>query len=149
MSLKQQIETDIKEAMKSRNQTELLALRAIKSMILLAETEKGASGEVSNEASNKILLKAAKQREESAQLYKEQGRDDLADKELAELDIIKRYLPEQLSEEEVEEKVKAMISQTGASSMADMGKVMGLAMKELAGSTDGKTISTLVRKLLS
>ena len=149
MSLKQQIETDIKEAMKSRNQTELLALRAIKSMILLAETEKGASGEVSDEGSNKILLKAAKQREESAQLYKEQGRDDLANKELAELEIIQRYLPEQLSEEEVELKVKGIVDQTGASSMADMGKVMGLAMKELAGSTDGKTISAIVRKLLS
>ena len=149
MSLKQQIEADIKEAMKSRNQTELLALRAIKSMILLAETEKGASGEVSDEGSNKILLKAAKQREESSQLYKEQGREDLAAKELAELEIIQRYLPDQLSEEEVEQKVKDIVDKTGASSMADMGKVMGLAMKELAGSTDGKTISTIVRKLLS
>ena len=97
----------------------------------------------------KILMKAAKQREESAQLYKEQGRYDLASKELSELEIIKRYLPAQMSEKEVEEKVREIVAQTGATSMADMGKVMGQAMKVLAGSTDGKTISAVVKKLLS
>jgi hypothetical protein len=149
MTLKQQIENDIKEAMKAKNHAELLALRSIKSMILLAETEKGATGEIADEVVNKILMKAAKQREESATLYKDQNRNDLAAKELEELEIIKRYLPEQLSEEAIEAKVQEIIDQVGATSMADMGKVMAAAMKALGGAADGKAISTAVKKQLS
>lgn len=148
MTLKQQIENDIKEAMRAKNQTELLALRSIKSMILLAETEKGAEGEVADDAVNKILMKAAKQREESAALYKEQKREDLASKEIEELNIIKKYLPEQLSQDEIDSKVEEIIQEVGASSMADMGKVMGKAMKVLGGAADGKAISASVKKRL-
>jgi len=148
MTLKQQIENDIKEAMRAKNQTELLALRSIKSMILLAETEKGAEGEVADDTVNKILMKAAKQREESAALYKEQKREDLASKEIEELNIIKKYLPEQLSQDEIDSKVEEIIQEVGASSMADMGKVMGKAMKVLGGAADGKAISASVKKQL-
>ncbi len=149
MSLKEQINADIKKAMLEKNKDDLRALRAIKSMILLAETEKGAGGSLSPDAEMKILQKAAKQRMDSIALYREQNRDDLADAEQAELEVIKRYLPEQLSEEELEAKVKEIIEKTGASSMRDMGKVMGVATKELAGKADGKTISQAVKKLLS
>ena len=149
MSLKEQIDADIKKAMLEKNKDDLRALRAIKSMILLAETEKGAGGGLSPEAEMKILQKAAKQRMDSIALYREQHRDDLADAEQAELDVIKRYLPEQLSEEALEAKLKEIIEKTGASSMRDMGKVMGIATKELAGKADGKTISQAVKKLLS
>ena len=135
--------------MLAKNKDDLRALRAIKSMILLAQTEKGAGEELSEEAGIKILQKAAKQRTDSISLYREQKRDDLADGEQAELDVIKRYLPEQMSEEALEVKIKDIVGKTGASSMQDMGKVMGLATKELAGKADGKTISQVVRKLLS
>jgi len=117
-------------------------------MILLAETEKGAEGEVADDTVNKILMKAAKQREESAALYKEQKREDLASKEIEELNIIKKYLPEQLSQDEIDSKVEEIIQEVGASSMADMGKVMGKAMKVLGGAADGKAISASVKKQL-
>ncbi len=149
MSLKNKIDQDIKQAMLAKNQDELRALRAIKSMILLAETEKGAGGELSDDAENKLLMKAAKQRKESADLYREQNRDDLLAKEEQELTVIERYLPQQLSEEEVQAKVAAIIEEQGATSMADMGRVMGIATKTLAGQADGKLISELVRKTLS
>jgi len=149
MGLKQQIESDIKKAMLSKQKQELLALRSIKSLILLAETEKGAGENLSEDQEMKILSKAAKQRNDSATIYKEQGRDDLAEKELAELSVINRYLPQQLNEEELSAQLKVIISDLGASGMQDMGKVMGVASKKLAGQADGKTMSTMVKTLLS
>ncbi len=149
MSLKQQIESDIKKAMLAKEKDELRALRAIKSMILLAETEKGNSGELSADVEMKLLQKAAKQRSDSLDIYQEQGREDLAAVEKAELDIISRYLPKQMSREELEQEVKNIIEQTGAASMKDMGKVMGIASKSLAGKADGKAISEIVKSLLA
>ena len=149
MSLKEQIEANIKKAMLEKNKDDLRALRAIKSMILLALTEKGAGENLSADVEMKILQKAAKQRTESISLYREQKRDDLADIEQAELEVIKRYLPKQLSEEELEVIVGNIIEKVGATSMKDMGKVMGMASKELAGKADGRTISQIVKKLLS
>lgn len=149
MSLKQQIDTDIKNAMLARNKEELEALRSIKSLILLAETEKGTVAEVSSEVENKLLMKAAKQRKESADIFQTQGRKDLADKELVQLEVINRYLPKQLSEADVEAAVKKIIEQVGAKGPQDMGKVMGTATKSLAGQADGKIISDLVKKLLA
>jgi uncharacterized protein len=149
MSLKQQIDTDIKNAMLARNKEELEALRSIKSLILLAETEKGTVAEVSSDVENKLLMKAAKQRKESADIFQQQGRKDLADKELVQLEVINRYLPKQLSESEIESAVKKIIEQVGAKGPQDMGKVMGTATKSLAGQADGKVISELVKKLLA
>jgi len=149
MSLKQQIDNDIKKAMLAKQKEELEALRSIKSMILLAETDKSASGEISGDAENKILMKAAKQRKESADIFQQQNRQDLAEKELFQLEVISRYLPKQLSEEEIASKVKEIIAQVGAKGPQDMGKVMGTATKTLAGQADGKVISELVKRLLT
>lgn len=149
MSLKQQIDGDIKQAMLQKKKEELTALRAIKSAILLAETEKGAGEGLESDAEMKLLAKQAKQRKDSADIYSKEGREDLANKELFELEIINRYLPKQLSEEEIEEIVKGIISKVGASGPQDMGKVMGSATKEMSGKADGKKISEIVKKLLS
>jgi uncharacterized protein len=149
MALKEQIESDIKKAMLAKNKDELRALRAIKSLILLAETEKGTAGTLNEETEIKLLTKAAKQRKESAEIYAEQGRADLEKVELDELQVIEKYLPKQLSEEEIIEKLKVIIADTGASGPGDMGKVMGVATKELAGKADGKVISFLVKSILS
>lgn len=149
MKLKEQIEADIKKAMLEKNKDDLRALRAIKSMILLAQTEKGATESLSEDVEIKILQKAAKQRQDSMTLYREQKRDDLADAEQVELAVIKRYLPEQMSEEALTAAIKVIIDKVGALSMKDMGKVMGMASKELAGKADGKTISQVVKQLLS
>lgn len=149
MSLKNKIDADIKAAMLARNKEELEALRGIKSLILLAETEKGAATDISGEAENKLLMKAAKQRKESAEIFQQQGRADLAEKELFQLQIISRYLPKQLSETEIVEELKKTITEVGAKGPQDMGKVMGIATKKLAGQADGKLISELVKKLLS
>ena len=149
MSLKQQIEVDIKQAMRAKEQDHLRALRSIKSMISLAETEKGAEGELSEEAELKLLTKAAKQRKESIEVFEQQGRQDLAAKEQAELEVINRYLPQPLSEEELRAAVEKVVQETGASGMQDMGKVMGKATTNLAGKADGKTISTVVKQVLS
>ena len=149
MSLKQQIEADIKKAMLAKQKDELKALRAIKSMILLAETEKGGSGEISADAEMKMLMKAVKQRKDSAQIYKDQNREDLYAVEMAEVEVIERYLPKQMSEEEVEAELKKIIEQVGATGPQDMGKVMGAATKALAGKADGKTISGIVKKILT
>jgi len=149
MSLKQQIENDIKNAMLSRKKEELLALRSIKSAILLAETEKGSVGSLTTDIENKLLMKAAKQRKDSADIFQTQGRTDLVDKELGELEVIKRYLPEQMGEDELIEILKSIIIQVGASGPQDMGKVMGLASKQLAGKADGKTISGHVKNMLT
>ncbi|MFM8832517.1 MAG: GatB/YqeY domain-containing protein [Cytophagales bacterium] len=149
MSLKLQIDNDIKRAMLAKNKEELEALRSIKSMILLAETDKGASGDIAADTENKILMKAAKQRKESAEIFQKEGRTDLAEKENFQLEVISRYLPKQLSEAEVEAELKKIIEQVGAKSPQDMGKVMGTATKALAGKADGKLISELVKKLLA
>lgn len=149
MSLKQQIDNDIKKAMLAKNKEELEALRSVKSLILLAETEKGGAGDISSDAENKLLMKAAKQRKESADIFVQQNRKDLADRELFQLEVISRYLPKQLSEDEIRAAVQSIIQETGAKGPQDMGKVMGVATKKLAGQADGKVISDLVKKLLT
>jgi uncharacterized protein len=149
MSLKQQIDNDIKKAMLSKNKEELEALRGIKSQILLAETEKGGAGDISTEAEMKLLTKSAKQRKESAEIFQREKREDLAKRELLQLEIINRYLPQQLSQEEISAELKKIIEAVGAKGPQDMGKVMGTATKQLAGKADGKVISELVKKLLS
>ncbi|MBY0432939.1 MAG: GatB/YqeY domain-containing protein [Cyclobacteriaceae bacterium] len=149
MSLKATIDGDIKKAMLAKNKEELEALRSIKSMILLAETEKGSVAEISAETENKLLMKAAKQRKESAEIFQKEGRTDLAERENFQLSIINRYLPKQLSEEEIKAELAKIIQQTGAKGPQDMGKVMGTATKALAGKADGKVISELVKKLLT
>lgn len=149
MSLKQQIDNDIKAAMLAKNKDELTALRAVKSLILLAETDKGATGEISADVEMKLLTKAAKQRKESAEIFLKEGRNDLAQKEQFELEVISRYLPKQLTEEEIVTELKKIIEQVGAKGPQDMGKVMGTATKLLAGKADGKLISDLVKKLLA
>jgi uncharacterized protein YqeY len=149
MSLKTTIEQEIKKAMLAKEKVRLTALRSIKSMILLAETEKGAGEGISEDAELKLLTKAAKQRRDSLQVYKEQGRQDLAQVEANELAIIEEFLPKQLTEEEVTTEVQKVIASVGASGMQDMGKVMGVATKQLAGKADGKAISAVVKSLLS
>lgn len=149
MGLKQQIDEDIKKAMLAKNREELEALRSIKSMILLAETEKGGTGDLTPEAEKKLLMKAAKQRKESAEIFDQQSRKDLADKELLQLEVINRYLPKQLSEEETRSALSDIIKEVGATGPQDMGKVMGVATRKLAGQADGKMISDLVKKLLA
>jgi len=139
----------MKAAMKSKDTVALQSLRAVKSSILLAKTENGSVGELTEEQELKILQKQVKQRKDSATIFIEQGRQDLADPELAEAAIIEQFLPEALSEEDVEKIVIAVIEKTGANGMKDMGKVMGMVSKELAGQSDGKTISTLVKKNLT
>ena len=148
MALEQQIQKDIMEAMKAHNTVRTNAVRAIKSEILLAKTS-GAGAEITDGDVIKLIQKLNKQRKESAAMYAQGGRQDLADNELAEAAEMEGYLPKQLSEAEVEEIVKGIIAETGASSMADMGKVMGLATKKLAGQADGRTVSTIVKKLLA
>lgn len=149
MSLQDQVMTELKAAMRAKDAVKLEALRAIKSGILLAQTETGSKEEISEEEELKLLQKLVKQRKDSAIIYKEQGREDLAQPELDQAAVIEQFLPAQLSEEEIEQKVKEIIANTGASGMKDMGKVMGMASKELAGTADGKTISMLVKKNLS
>ena len=148
MSLKQQIDNDIKKAMLAKSKEELEALRSIKSLILLAETDKGASGEISTDTENKLLMKAAKQRKESADIFTQQNRADLAEKELFQLEVINRYLPKQLLEQEIENVIKSIIQQVNAKGPQDMGKVMGTATKTLAGQAEGKIISEIVKRLL-
>lgn len=136
-------------AMKAHDQVRMNAVRSIKSAILLAKTAEGAKESLEDADVVKIIMKLAKQRRESAEQYTAAGRPELAENELAEAAVLEEYLPRQLSEAEVEEKLKEIIAATGASSPADMGKVMGVATKQLAGLADGKTISTIVRKLLA
>lgn len=149
MSLQQNVMIALKEAMKAKDQTALTALRAVKSAILLAQTESGAKEELSEEQELKILQKQVKQRRDSAAIYLEQGRQDLAAPEIAEADVISQFLPEALSEEEIEKVVVMTIESVGAEGMKDMGKVMGIVSKELAGQADGKTISNIVKAKLS
>ena len=148
MSLQTKVMEALKEAMKAKDTVALESLRAIKSAILLARTEAGASEELSEADELKLLQKLVKQRKDSAALYT-QGRNDLAEPELAQMAVIEKFLPAQLSEAEVEEALKSIIAQVGATSPKDMGKVMGAATKQLAGKADGKLISDIVKKLLS
>ncbi|MBZ0327261.1 MAG: GatB/YqeY domain-containing protein [Altibacter sp.] len=149
MSLQDQVMEAMKTAMKEKNTVALQALRSVKSAILLAQTESGAKAEISEDEEIKLLQKLVKQRKDSAAIYNEQGRADLAEPEIAEALVIEQFLPEQLSEEEVAKIVDEVIAQTGASSMKDMGQVMGMANAKLAGKADGKTISTIVKSRLS
>ena len=149
MTLELKITTALKEAMKSKNQMALTALRAIKSAILLHKTQKSSVGELSHEDELKILQKLVKQRKDSAAIYTGQGRNDLADPELKEAELIQQFLPKALSEDEVKEVIKSIIDETGAEGMKDMGKVMGMSTNKLMGKADGKMISTIVREFLS
>ena len=149
MSLKIQIDAQIKAAMLAREQARLMALRDIKKFILLEETKEGKTGELTSDEEMKLLAKAAKQRKDSADIYRQQNRPDLLDKELAELLVIEEFLPKQLSEEDLKAKIQEMITRVGASAPSDMGKVMGIASKELAGLADGKAISMMVKALLA
>ncbi|NNL15872.1 MAG: GatB/YqeY domain-containing protein [Flavobacteriaceae bacterium] len=149
MSLQEKVMTALKEAMKSKDQTALTALRAVKSAILLAQTESGATSELAEEQELKLLQKLVKQRKDSAAIYLDQGRKDLALPEIDEAEVISQFLPEALSEEEIEKVVVMTIDSIGAEGMKDMGKVMGIVRKELAGQADGKTISTIVKQKLS
>jgi len=149
MGLQENVMTALKEAMKAKNQIALTALRAVKSAILLAQTEGGAQGQLTEEQELKILQKQVKQRKDSAAVYLEQGREDLAAPELAEAEIIGQFLPAALSEEDIEKVVVSTINKVGAEGMKDMGKVMGIVSKELAGRADRKTISNIVKAKLA
>ena len=149
MSLELKITNALKEAMKNKNQTALTALRAVKSAIMPHKTQKSSVGELSHEDELKILQKLVKQRKDSADIYKGQGRNDLADPELKEAELIQQFLPKALSEDEVKEVIKSIIDEIGAEGMKDMGKVMGMSTKKLMGKADGKMISTIVKGFLS
>ena len=149
MSLENKIMNAMKESMKLKDQTSLRSLRAIKSAIIVHKTQKGSSDEITNEDELKILQKLVKQRKDSADIYQTQGRIDLAQPELDEIKVIEQFLPESISEDEIESEVKKVIDQTGAEGMKDMGKVMGIVTKKLMGKADGKTISTIVRNNLN
>lgn len=149
MALETQIQKDIMEAMKAKDTVRLNAVRSIKSGILLAKTAEGGSHELTDADIIKIIQKLAKQRKEAAEQYAAAGRQELADNELAESAVLETYLPKQLSEEEVEAKLKEIIAEVGASKPSDMGKVMGVATKRLAGLAEGRVISTIVKRLLA
>jgi len=149
MSLIDQIDQDIKQAMLAKQAGRLRGLRAIKAALLLARTEKGAAEEITEEAEIKVLQKLIKQRKESADIYRSQNRDDLYQVEIEEMQVIEPYLPKQMEHSEVEAYLKDLISRVGATSIKDMGKVMGTANKELAGKADGRMISELVKQLLA
>ena len=149
MALEQQIQEDIKVAMKTKDAVALAATRAIKGEILLFKTSEGGTKDVTDGYILKMIQKLVKQRKEAAEQFVAAGRQELADNELAEAAVMEKYLPKQLSEAEVEDKVKEIIAQVGASSIKDMGKVMGVANKALAGLSDGRMISTVVKRLLS
>jgi len=149
MSLEVKIMAEMKDAMKSKNEAVLRALRAIKAEIIKAKTEPGANGEIDEATEQKFLQKMMKQRKDSLDIFEKQGREDLAEKEREEMAVIEKFLPKQLTEAEIKEAVKNIIAQTGASSAADMGKVMGVASKQLAGLADGKTISAIVKEMLA
>ncbi len=148
MSLQQKVMSQLKEAMKAKDKVALESLRAVKSALLLAQTS-GDKKELTEEYEIKLVQKLVKQRKESAALYAKQGREDLAEPELAQAKVLEQFLPEQLSEDDLKQVITKIIEQVGASSMKDMGKVMGMASKQLAGKADGKAISTVVKQLLS
>jgi hypothetical protein len=148
MSLVENVNADIKAAMLAKEKDKLEALRAVKSALLLAQTEKGGTGEVSEDNEIKMLQKLVKQRRETAEIYINQNRKELADIEIFQADIIQQYLPKQMDISEIKEIVKAIITEVGATSIKDMGKVMGAASKQLAGKADSKTISEIVKEVL-
>ena len=149
MNLFDHVSSDIKAAMLAKDKVRLETLRGIKKEFLEAKTAKGGNGELADDAATKILVKMVKQRKETAAIYTEQNRPELAQNELAEAAVIEEYLPKQMSEEELTEALKAIIAQVGASSAKDMGKVMGVASKQLAGKAEGRTISAKVKELLA
>ena len=149
MSLEQKIMGELKTAMLAKDEAALRSLRAIKAAILLAKTSEGAGGELKEEDETKLLQKLVKSRKDSLEIFQQQNRADLAKKEQEEIAVIEKFLPKQLSSEEIKAALKVIITETGASSPADMGKVMGAATKQLAGKADGKTISALVKELLA
>lgn len=149
MSLTEQINADLKSAMKNKEKEKLEALRAIKTAFTLAKTEKSAGAELTEDEELKIVQKLVKQRKDSAEIYKGQNREDLSEKELSEAEVISVYLPKQLSEAELVEKLNEIISKVGASGPQDMGKVMGMATKELSGKAEGKLIAQKVKEILS
>lgn len=149
MSLEEKIMAEMKDAMKSKNEAALRGLRAIKAEIIKAKTEPGAGGQVTAEGEAKLLQKMVKQRRDSLDIFQQQNRTDLAQKEEEEIAIIERFLPKQLDEAELKTALQAIIAETGASSIADLGKVMGVASKKLAGFADGKAINNMVRSLLA
>jgi uncharacterized protein YqeY len=149
MSLEQKIMSDLKTAMLAKDEKSLRSLRAIKAAILLAKTSEGATGDLKEEDEVKLLQKLVKQRKDSLEIYTQQNRSDLAQKEKEEIEVIEKFLPQQLSADELKTELKQIITDTGASSPADMGKVMGIATKKFAGKADGKTISALVKELLA
>jgi uncharacterized protein len=148
MNLETKIMGEMKDAMKAKDEATLRALRAIKAEIIKAKTEPGAGGEIDEATELKFLQKMVKQRKDSLDIFEKQGRADLADKEKEELAVIQRFLHAQMSEEDITLAIKQIIADTGASSAADLGKVMGIASKQLAGKADGKVISTIVKSLL-
>ena len=149
MSLEAKIMESLKTAMKAKDEVALRTLRAIKAAIIIEKTAEGASGEIDEATEIKMLQKMSKQRKDSLQIFEQQQREDLASKEREELAIIEQFLPAQMSEEEIKQALQQIINTVGASSMADLGKVMGIASKELAGKADGKVISSLVKEELS
>ncbi|MBS1916379.1 MAG: GatB/YqeY domain-containing protein [Bacteroidetes bacterium] len=149
MSLEQQIMADLKTAMLAKDEKALRALRAIKAAIILAKTSEGAGGEIKPEEEIKLLQKLIKQRKDSLEIYQQQNRSDLAEKEQDEINVIEKFLPKQMGPEELKGILEKIVAETGASSMADIGKVMGVATKQLAGKADGKTINVIVKELLS
>ncbi|MFL5786578.1 MAG: GatB/YqeY domain-containing protein [Flavisolibacter sp.] len=149
MSLEQQVMSEMKDAMKSKDEAGLRGLRAIKAAIIIAKTAEGAKGELTSDDEVKLLQKLVKQRKDSLEIYQQQNRADLAQKEQEEIAVIEKFLPKQLSDAELKAELKQIISETGASSLADMSKVMAVATKKLAGLSDGKTISAAVKELLS
>jgi uncharacterized protein len=149
MSLEQTIMADLKVAMRTKDEKALRSLRAIKAAIILAKTAEGAGGEISTEEETKILQKLVKQRKDSLEIFQQQNRADLAQKEQEEIEIIEKFLPQQLSADALKDALTKIIAETGAASVADMGKVMGVATKQLAGQADGKAINAMARELLT
>ena len=149
MNLEQKVMADMKDAMKAKDEAALRSLRAIKAAIIIAKTAEGAGGEIKEEEETRLLQKLVKQRRDSLEIFQKQNRPDLAQKEQEEIAIIEKFLPAQLSDEELRAEVQAVIAEVGATSAADMGKVMGAATKRLAGRADGKTVSAAVKELLA
>jgi uncharacterized protein YqeY len=149
MALEQQIMAEMKDAMKAKNEAVLRSLRAIKAEIIKAKTDPGAGGEINEATEQKFLQKMMKQRKDSLEIFEKQGREDLAVKEREEMAVIEKFLPKQLDEVEIKEAIAKIITESGASSPSDLGKVMGIASKQLAGLADGKTISGIVKELLT
>lgn len=149
MSLEEKVMTDLKTAMLAKDEKSLRSLRAIKAALINLKTSEGFSGEIKNDDEIKLLQKLVKQRRESLEIYEKQNRNDLAEKEKEEIEVIEKFLPKQMSEEELREVIASIIKETGATSQADMGKVMGIANKQLGGKADGKTIAAIVKEILA